>query len=159
VEQHTALKQSTLKISGMTCAACANRIEKGLRRTEGVTDANVNFALEQASVTFDPNLTDHAKMEQKVEQLGYKVVKDHADLQLMGMTCAAYAARIEKGLNRLPGVTKATVNFALESAHVEYNPGEVAVPDMIRKVEQLGYIAANKSSSCEGICKAFLTRF
>ncbi|UOF90908.1 heavy metal translocating P-type ATPase [Fodinisporobacter ferrooxydans] len=149
MDQQLALKQSTLKISGMTCAACANRIEKGLKKTEGVTDANVNFALEQASVTFDPNQTSFEKMEQKVEQLGYKVVKDTAELQLSGMTCAACANRIEKGLNKLPGVTKATVNFALETAHVEYNSAEVTISDMVRKVEDLGYQAVTKEEQSD----------
>ena len=41
-------------------------------------------------------------------------------LQISGMTCAACAIKIEKGLNKLPGVTKATVNFALETARVEF---------------------------------------
>ncbi|WP_311292456.1 heavy metal-associated domain-containing protein [Paenibacillus glycanilyticus] len=48
-------KQTTLQISGMTCAACANRIEKGLSKMEGITDANVNFALEKASVIYNPD--------------------------------------------------------------------------------------------------------
>ena len=47
-------KQTTLQITGMTCAACANRIEKGLNKLQGVSSANVNFALEKASVTYDP---------------------------------------------------------------------------------------------------------
>jgi Cu+-exporting ATPase len=60
------------------------------------------------------------------------------------MTCAACANRIEKGLNKLPGVTKATVNFALETAHVEYSPSEVQTKDMIQKVEKIGYKAQVK---------------
>lgn len=40
-------KEATLQISGMTCAACAARIEKGLKRLDGVQDANVNLALEK----------------------------------------------------------------------------------------------------------------
>ncbi len=65
-------------------------------------------------------------------------------MHITGMTCAACANRIEKGLNRLPGVTRANVNFALETAHVEYSPSAVSVEDIIRKVEQLGYRAVPK---------------
>lgn len=138
-------EQTTLQITGMTCAACANRIEKGLKKMAGVKDANVNLALERASVTYDSKITDVSKMEQQIEKLGYGTVKESIDLQITGMTCAACATRIEKGLNKLPGVTKANVNLALETAHVEYNSAIVTLPDMQKKVEQLGYKAAPKA--------------
>ncbi|MBO9600667.1 MAG: heavy-metal-associated domain-containing protein, partial [Cohnella sp.] len=84
-------KQATLQITGMTCAACANRIEKGLSKLDGVSQANVNFALEQASVQFDPVKVDMAKLERKIQDLGYGTVKETADFDIMGMTCAACA--------------------------------------------------------------------
>lgn len=62
----------------MTCAACANRIEKGLNRMEGV-EANVNLALERASVHYDPLITDDAKLEQKIIDLGYGTIKQTDD--------------------------------------------------------------------------------
>ncbi|MCA0757763.1 heavy metal translocating P-type ATPase [Paenibacillus sp. N4] len=71
-------KQTTIQITGMTCAACANRIEKGLNRLEGV-QANVNLALERASVTYDPQTADDSKLEQKIIDLGYGVVKQPAE--------------------------------------------------------------------------------
>ncbi|MGG1314654.1 heavy metal translocating P-type ATPase [Cohnella laeviribosi] len=64
-----------------------------------------------------------------------------ARFKLEGMTCAACANRIEKGLGKLAGVTSASVNFAMETAQVEYVPGEVSVEDMRNKVKQLGYEA------------------
>jgi len=67
-----------------------------------------------------------------------------AQFQITGMTCAACANRIEKGLSRLPGVASANVNLAMETARVEYSPAAVTVEDMIRKVEQLGYQAFPK---------------
>jgi len=70
--------------------------------------------------------------------------KASVDLRITGMTCAACANRIEKGLNRMPGVVKANVNFATETAHVEYSPADVSVADMIKKIEQLGYKAVRK---------------
>ncbi|RED66273.1 heavy metal translocating P-type ATPase [Cohnella lupini] len=78
---------------------------------------------------------------------------EQASLQITGMTCAACANRIEKGLNKLDGVSQATVNLALESARVEFTPSNVSIPDMIKKVEQLGYKAKikeeNKDRSAE----------
>ncbi|WP_138496439.1 heavy metal translocating P-type ATPase [Paenibacillus pinistramenti] len=147
MEKHPEERQVTFQIAGMTCAACASRIEKGIKRLEGVEDANVNFALERASVTYLPSKVDTAAMEQKIADLGYSTVKDGVDFKLEGMTCAACANRIEKGLGKLPGVSRAAVNFALESAHVEYNAAEVTPADMMRKVEQLGYKALPKEEA------------
>lgn len=144
-------KQTTLQINGMTCAACANRIEKGLSKLDGVESANVNFALEKATVSYDSEKVDLEQMEHKISQLGYSTVKDNLDLQISGMTCAACANRIEKGLNKLPGVTKAAVNFALETAHVEYSGDEVSLQDMIGKVKQLGYAAVPKEEKKDAV--------
>ncbi|AEI44753.1 heavy metal translocating P-type ATPase [Paenibacillus mucilaginosus] len=143
-EQLLEQEQTTLKISGMTCAACAVRIEKGLNKLEGVSNATVNFAMEQASVAYDPAKVGTEAIEQKIRALGYDTVKEKLELQISGMTCAACAARIEKGLNKLDGVTKATVNFALETAQVEYIAGQVSPAEMMKKVEKLGYKAAPK---------------
>ncbi|CAH1214429.1 Potassium-transporting ATPase ATP-binding subunit [Paenibacillus plantiphilus] len=139
-------KQATLQITGMTCAACATRIEKGLNKLEGVSQANVNFALEQASIQFDPAKVDRLRLEQKITSLGYGTVKEAIDLDIMGMTCAACATRIEKGLNKMDGV-EATVNLTLETAHIEYIPSMVSTADMIKKVEKLGYKAKPKTDA------------
>ncbi|WP_068620277.1 heavy metal translocating P-type ATPase [Paenibacillus tuaregi] len=138
-------EQAVLQITGMTCAACANRIEKGLGKLEGVSEANVNFALEKASVTYNPAVVDAAKLEQKIEALGYGTVKETVDFQITGMTCAACATRIEKGLSKMSGVKRASVNLALETAQVEFSPGEVSVQDLINKVEKIGYNASLKT--------------
>ncbi|MDQ0111115.1 Cu+-exporting ATPase [Paenibacillus harenae] len=137
-------KQVTFQITGMTCAACANRIEKGLNKLDGVSSANVNFALEKASVTYDSKVVGIDKLEESISKLGYGTAKEAVDFQIEGMTCAACANRIEKGLNKLPGVTNATVNFAMETARVEYSPSEISIADMQNKVQQLGYKANTK---------------
>src|SRR5216683_7654403 len=62
----------TFNLEGMTCASCAIRIEKGLKKVPGVKDASVNFATEQATVTYDPAQANLEQMVQKVEAIGYK---------------------------------------------------------------------------------------
>ncbi|WP_088350029.1 heavy metal translocating P-type ATPase [Bacillus cereus] len=132
-------KEANLQISGMTCAACANRIEKGLKKVEGVHEANVNFALEKTKIMYDPQKTNPQQFKEKVESLGYGIVSDKAEFTVSGMTCAACANRVEKRLNKLDGVNKATVNFALESATVDFNPDEVNVNEMKSAITKLGY--------------------
>ncbi|HFK1788351.1 heavy metal translocating P-type ATPase [Bacillus pacificus] len=143
-------KEANLQISGMTCAACANRIEKGLKKVEGVHDANVNFALEKTKIMYDPQKTNPQQFKEKVESLGYGIVSDKAEFTVSGMTCAACANRVEKRLNKLEGVNEATVNFALESATVDFNPDEINVNEMKSAITKLGYKLELKSDEQDG---------
>ena len=63
-------KEANLQISGMTCAACAERIEKGLKKVDGVHDASVNFAFEKSKIMFDPPKSNAHQLKEKVESLG-----------------------------------------------------------------------------------------
>lgn len=127
----------TLKVTGMTCAACANRIEKVLNKMDGV-EANVNLAMEKATIKYDPSKQTIADIETKIENLGYGVATEKVTLDIEGMTCAACATRIEKGLNRMEGVTSAAVNLATNSAVVEYKEGVTSVEDILEKSKSLG---------------------
>ncbi|MGM9951226.1 MAG: heavy metal translocating P-type ATPase [Lysinibacillus sp.] len=143
-------KETTLQITGMTCAACATRIEKGLNRLEGVKEASVNLALEKSVVKYDPQTITEKDVEQKIRDLGYEVVKEKKEFTVTGMTCAACSARIEKVLNKKQGIAAANVNLALENATVEYNPLEVSAADIIQAVEKLGYGAHVKEDDQQG---------
>jgi Cu+-exporting ATPase len=65
--------QVALPISGMTCAACAARIEKNLKRADGVREAQVNFATERATILFDPTETDAEALREVVRDSGYDI--------------------------------------------------------------------------------------
>jgi Cu+-exporting ATPase len=126
-------------VEGMTCAACALRVEKSLNAVPGVR-ASVNFADESASVDYDPAITSSEAIVKAVEKAGYRVPRSEAVLALSGMTCAACATRIEAVLNKLPGVT-ASVNLATERALVHYDPGLARIEDLIGSVRKAGYDA------------------
>ncbi len=66
---------------------------------------------------------------------------DRAILSIRGITCAACVRRVEEGLRRMPGVRSVSVNFATEKAHVEYDPGQINVTDLQKKVRDIGYEA------------------
>ena len=65
-----------LPIEGMTCGACAARIERGLNRLDGVASASVNLAAERATVVYDPEVTGPPAFSEKVSALGYAVGRD-----------------------------------------------------------------------------------
>ncbi len=128
-----------LSITGMSCAACAVRLEKVLNRLPGVS-AHVNFATGRASVRRATGAADGEALVAAVRKAGFDVAPETLELALSGMSCAACAARIEKVLNRLPGV-EATVNFNAETARVRYVPG-LAGPDAMRAaVAKAGFSA------------------
>ncbi len=139
----------TLKLKGMSCAACANTIERGLSKLPGVKEANVNFSIERGNVVYDPDQVKPDDMVKKVRALGYDVVFDRTQLMLIGMSCASCANTIERTLNKLHGVVKATVNFAAETAAVDYYGGEIDVQDMIKAVRKAGYDAREKEEGVD----------
>src|SRR5699024_10883820 len=146
-----ATEESTLQISGMTCTACASRVEKGISKMEGVDKANVNFALEQLSVQYDPETTNVSEFKEEIEKIGYGVIEQKTEFDISGMTCAACATKIEKGINKMEGVSNANVNFALETISVTYNEKEVQPSDMVAKVKKLGYELRPKEDGQEKI--------
>jgi len=83
--------RAILELEGMTCASCAMRIEKGLKKVPGVIDANVNLAIEKATVTYYPTQTGLEQMVQKVEAVGYKATPQVASLQKPARATAASA--------------------------------------------------------------------
>ena len=129
------------KIGGMTCSACANRIEKVVSKMDGVKEANVNFATETLTVNYDDKIITKAEIEQKVEEIGYKVEKNIQShtYKIEGMTCSACASRVEKVTNKMPGVENAVVNFATEKLSVSYDADAVSFGDIKAKVEKAGY--------------------
>ena len=133
------LERIDLPITGMSCASCAAKIEKGLSNLEGVSKATVNFASEKATVVFHPFQTDLSHLIEKVKDLGYGVKVEKVLLPIQGMTCASCVNKVEKALNSLKGVVHASVNFATERASVEYIPEEVTVRDLKRAVQEAGY--------------------
>lgn len=139
------LKQIELPIEGMTCTACAARIEKNLNKLPGV-HAAVNFANERARVKFDASQTQPEDLIRLVEMAGFHIAPKSVQLQINGMTCAACSGRIEKVLNKLPGV-RASVNLATEIAHVSFQPGRETVEDLIGAVVKAGYGASEISDA------------
>ncbi|MBS1089576.1 heavy metal translocating P-type ATPase [Gluconobacter wancherniae] len=130
----------SFSVGGMTCAACAARIEKVLSRLPG-TQARINFANERASVTFDDSVTSIEDVISAVRRSGFTVQEQSVDLQLTGMTCASCASRIEKVLNRVP-MTRANVNFATERAHISFVPGIADPAEFIGRIEKTGFGAS-----------------
>jgi Cu+-exporting ATPase len=133
------LQHAELAVEGMTCGACATRLEKALLRAAGVAGATVNFALERAAVDFAPDQTSLATIADVVGKAGFGVGHEQYSLPVEGMTCSACAGRVEKALRRVPGVLAADVNLALERADITTIAGGVSLDVLAAAVEKAGY--------------------
>ena len=135
-----AEKKITLPVTGMSCANCAMTIERAVKKVPGVKEASVNFASEQAAISYDSDSVQMQNLVDKIQDAGYGVAQSTIEIPVTGMTCANCAMTIERTLKKkVPGVLDASVNFASERAMVSYVPGLTNVDEMIAAIEKAGY--------------------
>jgi Cu+-exporting ATPase len=128
-----------LPIAGMTCASCAGRVERALSKVMGASAVSVNLATEQARV--QAPLDSLPALMDAVEKAGYSVPRQRLELSIDGMTCASCVGRVERALNKVPGVKSVSVNLANERAHLELL-GAVDPQTLIAAVSKAGYTAS-----------------
>lgn len=129
------------KVGGMTCSACANRVECGVKKMEGINNANVNLTTEILTVDFDENKISSDEIEKKVKALGYSIVKKiktHT-YKVEGMTCVVCAGRVEKVTKKIEGVQDSIVNLATEKLIITIDEDVVSYSDIKSAVEKAGY--------------------
>ncbi|HSJ07557.1 MAG TPA: heavy metal translocating P-type ATPase [Longimicrobiales bacterium] len=129
----------TIPVTGMTCAACASRVQRKLERTDGVRDASVNFGTERATVVYDASRLTAAELVGLVESAGYGARTEEVVLPVAGLEWAATAEPVERELRSLRGVIRASVNLATAEARVELLPDAVTPADLAAAVERAGY--------------------
>ncbi len=131
-----------LPIAGMTCAACAARLERVLGRVPGVAAVSVELMSERARLRLaDPAPSIEALVE-AVRQAGYAVRERTSRLAIGGMSCASCVARVERALLAVPGVLEASVNLASERAEVRHLADPAIPPALQAAVRAAGYRAA-----------------
>ncbi|MDR1549916.1 MAG: heavy metal translocating P-type ATPase [Hungatella sp.] len=149
------MESQILNIRGMTCAACAQRIEKTVRKLSGISQTNVNLASEKLFVEYDSSTLELSAIKAAVSKIGYEVVEKSENAKVTipigGMTCAACAKRIEKAVGKLEGVASTSVNFATEKATVTYDPQKIRMSAIKAAIEKAGYKAleVNKADAAD----------
>jgi Cu+-exporting ATPase len=132
----------TLPVTGMTCVNCALNIERALRKMEGIGEVSVNFASEQARISFDPEIVEPRSLVEKLNEIGYGVATASVNIPVIGMTCVNCGLNIERSLKkRTSGVIHASVNLATETAQINYIPGVSSMDDIISAIRAAGYEA------------------
>ncbi len=135
------IQQSTLEIGvgGMTCAACVGRVERGLKKLNGVESATVNLATERATVVYDSKAISPTAILENIHEVGYEPRVANLELGVTGMTCAACVTRVEKALTKVPGVLSASVNLATERASIQYIPESASATQFKTAIQDAGY--------------------
>jgi Cu+-exporting ATPase len=145
------LETKSLKIDGMTCAACAKAVERTSKKLPGVTEASVNFATEKLNISYDETQVKLVDIQNAIEKAGYKALVETSNktLKIEGMTCAACAKTIERITKKLPGVVEANVNFATEKLNISFEPSKVRTSDIKKAIEKGGYKALEDESNVD----------
>ena len=134
-----------LDVRGMTCANCAGTVADAVESLDGVAEATVNVATDEARVRYDPDRTTLSAIHDAIESAGYDPVSERVSIGITDMTCANCAATTRTALESTPGVVRADVNFATDEATVEYVPGEASLDDLHDAVESAGYTPVRES--------------
>ncbi len=139
------LVERRFAITRMSCANCAATVEKTLSGLRGVSEAQVNFATETLRLVHDGAPGREQEVLEALEAAGYPGrlldKPGHLHLSISGMSCTNCAGNIEKHLNQLDGVQQALVNFAANSAEIDFDPAQLSEPEIIAQVEALGFSA------------------
>jgi len=128
-----------LDVTGMSCANCSGTVQDALESLDGVTEADVNFATDEGSVTYDPERVSPGDIYDAVESSGYGVVTEDISIAISDMSCANCAETNEEALLATPGVVEAEVNYATDEAQVTYLPGATSREALYDAIEQAGY--------------------
>ena len=124
----------------MTCAACVAHVEGALKEVRGISSAQVNLATEKATVEMDPKVVSLEELVKAVDDVGYAITLERANLNIGGMTCAACVGHVENALKEVDGVVSVNVNLASEKAAVEYVPGMASFQSFRDAVDDVGYV-------------------
>ncbi len=136
-------KKAILKISGMSCASCAQKIEKNLNKEKGVAEAVVNFASQTAIVSYDSVIVNVEDIEQVIKDAGYDVIKSSGErtveFKVIGMGSDHCAGIVKKAVEKLDGVKEVETNYPNSYARISYDESKLSTRQIIRAISAAGY--------------------
>jgi len=147
------VENKTFNIEGMTCASCAQTVEKSAKNLPGVDQAAVNLATEKLSIQYDQKELTEADIQQAVADAGYEAKTNNVKktLNIEGMTCASCAQTVENTSQNLEGMGTAHVNLATEKMVVDYDPTTLNFGDITQAVADAGYEAREDIASSDRV--------
>jgi len=133
------MNEVSFPVQGMTCASCVRRVEKALDQVPGVARTAVNLSTGKATINYNPDQVDIPSMLSAVNDAGYKAAPESVEISVSGMTCASCVGRVERVLNKLPGVVNADVNLTMERASISYLSDVTSLAELSAAITDAGY--------------------
>ncbi|HKL29065.1 MAG TPA: heavy metal translocating P-type ATPase [Natrialbaceae archaeon] len=137
-------------VGGMSCANCSSTVSEAVRSLDGVEEASVNYATDDASVTYDPDRIGLAQIFEAIADSGYEPRSETITIAVTDMSCANCSEAVGDALKGTPGVVDAEVNFATDEAQVRYVSGEVSRSDLYDAIESAGYTPVRDDGGDDG---------
>jgi len=135
--------ESSYKVTGMTCSACAAHVQRAVSKLDGVEACEVNIATEKLNVKYDESKHSFETVKKAVEDAGYGLIPEQRtkkiELLIEGMSCAACSAAVERTARKLDGVLSAQVNLTTNLGGFEYDPSRVKLSELKAAIEKAGY--------------------
>jgi len=132
-------RTTRLELTGMSCANCAGTIEESVGELDGVASVDANYATDEGSVEYDPDVVSLADIVAAVQEAGYGMATETVTVGITDMSCANCADTNEEALEATAGVIEADVNYATDEAQITYNPADVSRADLYDAIESAGY--------------------
>ncbi|MBN1431979.1 MAG: heavy metal translocating P-type ATPase [Methanomicrobiaceae archaeon] len=133
------VKKTSLKVTGMHCAACAASVESTLKKLKGVDSASVSIASEDAQISYDPETLSIGEIESAIRKNGYGVSLGKKTIKIGGMHCVACVSTVKNALEDIEGVFSADVNLIDNSAVISYSGDGVDPKKLRAAVQSAGY--------------------
>ncbi|MBT4539342.1 heavy metal translocating P-type ATPase [Candidatus Woesearchaeota archaeon] len=153
------METSIIPIKGMSCASCVAKIEKALKKIDGVATANVNFATEKARVTFNSKKTSRVNLEKAIKKTGYEVIKGETsnkatiNLKIIGMDNPHCLSTVKGGLKSLDGIIETELSIT-QKGEITYDPSITNPGEIKKTIKSLGYETLESSSGVDTEKKA-----
>jgi len=128
-----------IKLSGMTCASCALKIETKLKNLEGVSSSAVNFANEEATVEFNSTKTNYNEFNKAIKDLGYKASLAKIDFEVIDLISEQEFNNVLKKVSEIEGIYDVRGNFATSKLFIEFNELKLDQSKIYSTVKQIGY--------------------
>jgi len=128
-----------IKLSGMTCASCALKIETKLKNLDGVSSSVVNFANEEATVEFNSSKISYDDFNKAIKDLGYKATLAKIDYKLINSIPELEFNELVNAIENIEGIYEVRGNFKASKLFIEYNELQLDESKIYSKVKQLGY--------------------
>jgi Zn2+/Cd2+-exporting ATPase len=136
---------------------CVARLQERLKTARGVTEAHLEKTdgKAQLCIHYDPAQTTLAAIQRLATQTGAEITDryQHNLIRIEGMDCSDCTLAIEHGLKRMDGVLTATVNYAAQTARVEYDTAKLNRSAIEKRIRGMGYVVAK-----EGVAAFFAER-